>query len=257
MAEVQDDLSAQFESLSVSSDLVNRSYCKKIKPIVESELSDHRKREEGESEYSSWKLNGYKWNYGLEGFRAVYTQRFFETRAYLVKTALKDPKINEKIPIDFLRNIKMVASFGCGPGPEMIGFQDYIEETLKLDATNLTMIGYDTEAKWSQYVTCLGHNFKFEQKDLMDFHVLESLPEMDVVIVSYFAASVNFSWNFNHRWEIVIAKYKMVVVIDMQNFDSQNRGLEQLGFIGLQLQDRNNRGVQVHVYFKNQNLQDE
>ena len=242
-----------FKNLTISNRL--ETDYKKLSPVIAAVLSDQKKKEEGKLRYSNWADNGYKWSaedYAHEGFRAIYTENLFTDRAKLVKMALKTAvdMSESNLQEDFFENIKTVASFGCGPGPDLTGFRAYVEDTctLKIDTSSLEMTGYDAEKGWKQYHDELGTSFitKYVDKKFLD-----SMPEYDVIIMSYFAHSADFSTHKKDEpsnWDIVEGKSKLIIVLDV-NDPHQNDSLENQKFTKFNLRHEH-RVVYVHIKVK-------
>jgi hypothetical protein len=117
-----------------------------------------------------------------------------------------------------------VISFGCGPGSDLLGFQQFYEQKKKQRITELlrrrqaqstqgkprqrqgssvddtkTMIqeimnakvsytGYDSSSGWSEYIDRLGYNFC---KQHIDRHFVDGMQSVDVAILCYFSHSAN------------------------------------------------------------------
>ena len=227
-------------------------------------------KKDGEQHFIRFKENGYKWlkeDYEHEGFQSVFCERLFMTRAELIFNILSEFECQKVLPNllyddNFKSRALSVASFGCGPGNDLAGFETYftnlkkcrlklLEEkkvsvsqsdyslTLKcIEETKIQSItGYDSAEGWSRYLDVLGYSFKHQ---VIDYHYLNEMLQVDIVILSYFAHNALFSvpidvmdvsiqQNIHHRadgeepfllqdcirnWDILMKKTKMIIVVD-------------------------------------------
>ena len=224
--------------------------------------------QEGKLRFKNFAENGFKWNqedYDHTGFRAVYCQKLFITRAEIVYDVLFIYEVHKWLPhllFDGLgrpRSLK-VASFGCGPAGELAGLEAYFSDlkvrvikALQHDISMLgqdryasilqniqkanlqTVTGYDGAEGWRVYSESLGYAFVHQR---IDQSFVESMEPLDILILSYFAHNADFSqpveprkfiWqieDYRRNWDILQEKMRMIILID--TVASSRETLEQL-----------------------------
>ena len=225
----------------------------KLSPILENVFRDVKIKKEGENIYSSWGKNNFTWtlqDYAHEGFQGIYVQKLFKNRARLTKKAMVKALESNNSQLSTLHQVlldaRTVSSLGCGPGPELIGFQAFLREQLPIDPSDLEMqfTGYDAVASWKKYHEKLGTSF-VEQN--IDETFLQNFPDVDIVITSYFASSVSLSDRNPDRssnWDKITSKCRLVIVLDM-NDPHQRNSLKKRGFIEFSVNDE--REVLFHI----------
>ena len=261
-----------------------------LKRTVSSRITE-QSRASGEERYGNWasQQKNYRWDesdYSDRGFRAVYFDRLFKTRAELVCEVLD--YCDSDLP-NFLEedNLKAV-SFGCGPGCDLLGFQQYykqkkdkriaeLQKRLRRQEAQTThdqdkpkqksstddikaMIretnnakvsytGYDSSSGWSEYITALGYTFREQH---IDKRFVDTMPPVDVAILCYFAHSANLHQRSNF-WESLKQKCKVILVLDTTyNKEEFNRMLTSLGFSELDvgLKDEGGREIYTTLWTK-------
>ena len=238
---------------------------------------------EGKKRYSgqTYKENGLLWkpeDYSHKGFRAIYSQRLFHARSDMVFNVLKFCESREYLPNFFLDPQGMpktltVASFGCGPGSDLAGFEasydsmklcrlkwlesqpageveaqlESIREKSRLESAT----GYDREPGWRLYMETLGYSF---QEQFIDEKFLQEIPPVDVAILCYFAHSALFSqpiqpmeyvpimgrypgdpeYDAKRNWDILMEKCNLILVVDtIRQAELRTNLLGMRGFIPL------------------------
>lgn len=245
----------------------------------------------GLDRYGNWANQDYRWyrdDYDHCGFRAIYFDRLFETRARLVSEVLEYCDSEGLLP-NFLGTSLNVVSFGCGPGCDLLGFQDFYQQKkrkriaeLKQRATRqkaslrrnprfrnsircnecliedihkakVTYRGYDSSFGWEEYVHTLGFTF---EKQWINKRFVESMPPVDIAILSYFSHSANLhrpTYINSSFWTSLTRKCKVVLVLDTlfesEDFDSM---LSEVGFHELdrEFDDSNKRAVYTTLWSK-------
>ena len=225
--------------------------------------------QEGKQRFKNFAENGFKWNqedYDHNGFRAIYCQKLFMTRAEIIFEILFIYESHRCLPnllYDFSwkpRSLK-VASLGCGPAGELAGLDAYFSDlkvrhikslhvsdiTLTNPARYLnilqtiqaakleTVTGYDGAEGWKVYSETLGYTF---QHQYIDQNFVEKMDPVDIIILSYFAHNAGFSEpikprkyikeinDFMRNWDILKQKTRMIILIDTSA--SSMETLEQL-----------------------------
>ena len=294
-----DDVIGSLQSLTIR-DVISEKYRSLKEDVVDVVSWD--KKDEGETKYSRWAKNNFTWtydDYNHEGFRAVYCEKQFENRARLVVDALEAYKAAQRRPLFVgpkLNSNPRVVSFGCGPGNDLTGFEAFFEkekqqlqnklERLKqlpsktpneqaeleeikglLRRLAPTYTGYDSVEGWEAYVKRLRYDFRCEG---INKRFIQTMPNVDVVILCYFAHSANFSekeketvWeekpngrrvSKNKRlWDYLAEKCKMIIVLDV-NDPLQNNCLNKRKYWSTTLKDDNCCEVHVHIWLKPSNI---
>ena len=238
---------------------------------------------QGRDRYSNWAVQNYKWtedDYNHRGFRAVYFKKLFKSRAQLVCRVLEHCDSRKKLPLLFKKSKLKVASFGCGPGCDLFGFQHFyrkktiqrikrLQERRKaslrdrlllrrsmrskqysqlidwLKKTKVTYTGYDLSSGWRDYVCRLGYSFQ-ENKINKDF--VNTMTSVDVAILCYFSHSAGLQSRSYSFWKRLTEKCKAVLVLDTTydkgNFDHM---LSRVGFIELEKKFKNMDGGGVYT----------
>ena len=92
--------------------------------------------QEGKARFKNFAENGFKWNrddYDHNGFRAIYCEKLFVTRAEILYDVLFIYESRGWLPHLLLdtygqaRSLK-VTSLGCGPSGELAGLEAYITD---------------------------------------------------------------------------------------------------------------------------------
>ncbi len=220
------------------------------------------KYREGQVRSKHFKENGHKWSeedYEHEGFQVVYCERLFITRAAMIYSILSVFETRNWLPnllydTTTLKSRALhVASFGCGPGSDLVGFEafysslkmSYVQalhtrmaslnklrysEELKCiqEAKIDSIIGYDSATGWGRYLEVLGHSFKHQ---IIDSQFVAQMEPVDVLILSYFAHNALFSKPLDppqyllavdgytiidrlRNWDILMQKSKLIIVLD-------------------------------------------
>ena len=254
---------------------------------VKSVSSEKLKR--GERYYSNWAVQNYRWypkDYDHRGFRAVYSERLFETRARLVSEVLEYCDSQELLPNLLGKDLKVV-SFGCGPGNDLLGFEDFykkkknnrIKELKKrvrrqkeslpnkpgliksikcnesliedLKSRKVTYTGYDTSCGWEEYVCGLGYHFQTRR---VDKKFVDTMRPVDVAILCYFSHSAKLQWYTRYNtsfWESLTEKCEVILVMDTvfesEDFDEM---LSEVGFTELEeeFEDDEDRDVYTTIW---------
>ena len=203
-----------------------------------------------EQRFIRFKENGYKWlkeDYENEGFQSVFCERLFMTRAELIFNVLSEFECQNVLPNllyddNFKPRALSVASFGCGPGNDLAGFETYffnlIKRQLELleenkssvsqsdyllneksleEAKIESIIGYDSTQSWSRYLIALGYTFKHQ---LIDYMFVNEMAPVDIVILSYFAHNALFSTPIDISLQSEIHTHSTVKMQDyLRNWD--------------------------------------
>ena len=217
--------------------------------------------EEGNKRIKRFKDNGFKWlgdDYEHQGFQAVYCERLFMTRAENIFYILSTLESCNHLP-NLLYNTSYkarklyVASFGCGPGSDLAGFETFhsnlkarhiksLQASMEFDSISESeyslqrmateearidsIIGYDSAKGWSRYLEVLGYSF---QHQVIDSNFVSQMAPVDVVILSYFAHNAHFSKPLDppqqiqteaqipdsaRNWDILMQQSKLIIVVD-------------------------------------------
>ena len=254
--------------------------------------------EEGKKRYHHFVDNGHKWlkdDYEHEGFQAVYCDKLFLTRAEMICYVLSAYDVQCPLPNLFCdlttetlkaRTLR-VASFGCGPGCDLVGFEafysnlkehyiqllkasktsdtlntcHYSEELKCIEQAKIDFIGYDSARGWSRYLDVLGYSYKHQ---VIDYQFVTKMEPVDIVILSYFAHNANFSTPVDpprlitmnghvdsvRNWDILKEKSKLIIVLDTKICKNQLFSLLTMrGFCTiLELHDSKGREMSAHVW---------
>ena len=257
--------------------------CRQLKYSVYDRVTE-QSRKGGEKRYSNWASKNYRWeqsDYNDRGFRAAYFNRLFETRAGLVHEVL-DYCDSDHLP-NFLdkTNLKVV-SFGCGPGCDLLGFQQFYQQKKKQRITELenrvkkkqasaqqnlrhrrsidetrsmiqeirnakvSYIGYDSSSGWMEYVRRLDYTFQEQQ---IDKRFVDGMEPVDVAILCYFAHAADLQQRSKSSfWESLQRKCKVVLALDtMYNKKEFNGMLTKLGFKELDVGLKDEREKEVYT----------
>lgn len=225
--------------------------------------------EEGKTRFKKFADNGFKWNqedYDHNGFRAVYCQKLFTTRAEIIFDVLHIYESRMWLPnllydMSWKPRSLKVASLGCGPAGELAGLEAYfsdlkVRHIQNLQASNLrwidharyshilqtiqgakleTVTGYDGAEGWRVYSETLGYTFHHQH---VDQKFVEKMEPVDILILSYFAHNAGFSNpvkprryigeinDFLRNWDILKQKARMIILVDTSA--SSLETLEQL-----------------------------
>lgn len=219
--------------------------------------------QEGKLRFKKFADNGFKQDYNHTGFRAVYCEKLFVTRAEIICDVLFIYESQTWLPhllFDYSgrpRSLKVV-SLGCGPAGELAGLEAYFTD-LKIrhikdlqanmcyakyssmlqaiqSAKLETVTGYDSAEGWKEYSECLGYQFVHCSVD-PDF--VKNMEPADILILSYFAHNsggfsepikpLKYIWEINdfmRNWDILQQKVRMIILIDTSASSWQT--LEQL-----------------------------
>ena len=253
-----------------------------LKCTVSSRTTE-QSRARGEERYRNWasEQKKYRWDesdYGDCGFRAVYFDRLFKTRAKLVCEVLDS--CHSVLPNFLEEDYLKVVSFGCGPGCDLVGFQQYYnqkkdkfiaelqkrlepqtthdQDKLKQKSDTEAMIqetnnskvsytGYDSSSGWREYITTLDLGYMFSEQRI-DKHFVDDMPPVDVAILCYFAHSANLHQQSKFSfWKSLKQKCKVILVLDTTyNKEEFNDMLTSLGFNELDV-DRDGGGRDVYT----------
>ena len=260
-----------------------QSKSSQLKRTVNSRVTNDS-RARGEELYGNWASKNYRWDksdYSDRGFRAVYFDKLFKIRAELVYEALD--YCDSDLP-NFLEedNLKVV-SFGCGPGCDLLGFEQYYQQKKKKridelkkrlrsrqaqsaqgnpgqrqgssvddikamirekENTKVSYTGYDSSSGWREYTDKLGYNLR--EQDI-DKHFIDSMQPVDVSILCYFSHSANLHQPSKSAfWESLKCKCKVILVLDTTYNKQEFDGmLSSIGFreLDIDLRDEGNRKV--------------
>ena len=230
-------------------------YSKLCKDVVDSVcLVD---LQEGKSRFKRFADNGFRWkqeDYDHNGFRAIYCQKLFITRAEIIFDVLHIYEFQMWLPnllYDMSgrsRSLK-VASLGCGPAGELAGLEAYfsdlkVRHIRSLQASNMrcidyarysnilqaiqgakleTVTGFDGAEGWRAYSETLGYTFHHQR---VDQKFVEKMDPVDILILSYFAHNAGFSEpvkprryireidDFLRNWDILKQKARMIILVD-------------------------------------------
>ena len=259
------------------------------------------KEREGQDRFHRFRENGYKWfedDYEHEGFQAVYCRRLFVTRAEMICCVLSAFETKTLLPnllydtINLKSRCLSVASFGCGPGSDLVGFEAFysnlkIRYIQSLQAKKVSMnesryseelkciqeakvdsiTGYDSAAGWTRYLEVLDYSF---QHQVIDCQFVAQMEPVDVLILSYFAHNAYFSTPLDppqnlitmdgyiidtiRNWDIVMQKSKLIIVLDTKVCKNKLFSLlTKRGFGGIpEIYDDCGREVTALVWYSNE-----
>ena len=258
------------------------SKCRQLKLTVYNKVTE-QSLAEGRERYGNWAAQDYRWyqsDYNHCGFRAVYFDRLFKSRAEIVNEALDyyDLDLPEQ-------NDLKVVSFGCGPGCDLLGFQHYYQEKKKqriaelqkrlrrqqaqstednprqrssVDDTRamireiknakVSYTGYDSSSRWSEYISRLNLGYTFTEKHI-DKCFVDGMQPVDVAILCYFSHSANLHQpSKSSFWESLKHKCKVILVLDTTyNKEEFNGMLSSLGFRELDIGLKDEGGREVYT----------
>jgi hypothetical protein len=211
-------------------------------------------REKGEELYANWPSKNFRWDendYNDCGFRAVYFDKLFKVRAELIYEVLD--YCDSDLPNFLEEDNPKVVSFGCGPGCDLLGFQQFYEQKKKkrttelqnrlrrrqaqstqgnpsqrqgssaddtkamireLEKAKVSYTGYDSSSGWSDYISRLGYNFSQQR---IDTCFVDDMQPVDIAILCYFSHSANLhqpSRSALKFWESLKRKCKVILVLD-------------------------------------------
>ena len=184
--------------------------------------------------------------------RAVYCKKIFETQADLTRESFEAVISENVIEKTFFKDVKSVASFGCGPAPELIGFQAFLGGLPKeTQPPTVELVGYDAEEGWREYAEEIGCTFKCQK---IDAKFLEEMPKYDIIILCYSAHHVPFNKATDGdktMWEMLAEKGRLVVVIDFYILD-QDETLKREKFTVIKIKEQHPvvTSFKVVAYFK-------
>lgn len=231
---------------------------------------------QGQDRYSNWEKRKYKWSagdYNHSGCCAIYFKRRFYYRAKLVHQVLEYCQSNNKLPSILGKDLKVV-SFGCGPGCDLLGFEQFYQQKYKrylkkylrtyasliqkvctswhnrsrhnrsrlrktksiikaLRNAKVSYKGYDRSGEWEKYVCKLGFTF---HKQTIDARFVETMPEVDVAILSYFVSEnlQGETRTFRMLWDRLKNKCSVALILDTANTGREfGRIFYRLGFTDL------------------------
>lgn len=256
------------------------SKCRQLKLTVYNRVTE-QSLAEGKERYGNWAAQDYRWyqsDYNHCGFRAVYFDRLFKSRAEIVKEALDycDLDLPEENDLN-------VVSFGCGPGCDLLGFQQYYQQKKKQRITELqkrlrrqqaqstqdnprqrssvddtramireiknakiSYTGYDSSSGWREYISSL--RYTFTEKHI-DEHFVDGMEPVDVAILCYFSHSVNLQQQSESSfWQSLKRKCKVILVLDtVYKKEEFNGMLSSLGFRELDAGLKDEGGREVYT----------
>ena len=185
--------------------------------------------------------------------RAVYCDKLFEVQTDLSREAFEIAVAKQVVGKSFFKDVKSVASFGCGPAPELVGFQAFLGELAKENqpSGNLELVGYDAEEGWREYVDELGYTFKC---NMVDAQFLREMPKYDIIILCFSTHHMPFSkpsGGDKNMWELLGEKGRLLVVIDM-NIPDQDEMLNKEKFTLLKMREKHPlvEAFAVNAHFK-------
>lgn len=252
---------------------------------------------EGKERYKHFKDNGFKWleeDYEHEGFRAVYCERLFVTRAEITCYILSIFESKGWLPnllydTTYKSRTLRVASFGCGPGSDLAGFEAFYSnmkvrysQSLQAEKPSMSeshysrvlkciqeakiesILGYDSAKGWSSYLEVLGYSFCHQ---VIDHQFVIQMAPVDIVILSYFAHNAHFSMPLDptqriltvdgekdsvRNWDILMQKSKLIIVLDTKGCMAPIFSLlRKRGFGAIVgMHDSNGREVAVHLWYR-------
>lgn len=259
------------------------------------------KRREGQDRFHRFRENGHKWfqdDYEHEGFQAVYCEKLFVTRAEMICCILSAFETKNLLPnlLYDTNTLKprtlRVASFGCGPGSDLVGFEafysnltihyiqslqakkasmnesHYLEELKCIQEAKIgTITGYDSAAGWARYLEVLDYSFKHQ---VIDCQFVAQMEPVDVLILSYFAHNAFFSKPLDppqylitvdgyiadaiRNWDILMQKSKLIIILDTKACKNELFSLlTRRGFGGIpKICDDSGREVTALIWYRNE-----
>lgn len=239
---------------------------------------------EGKVLYNSGAKRGFRWRsicFKNQNFRAYYAMKIFPARFNIVRKALENAVDESMLTATFLKSVKKVLSFGCGPGMELYAVKSFIADYFPHRIQNYTritgphFIGYDIELGWLLYLDQLGLDFhcqdinehfisnlpdvgtntpvpsggrsdgspRFRRRLPVNLPCVDSMPA-DVIIMSHFAVASSF-FKKNGNWDVILKKAKFIMVVDVRDAE-MHETLTEKGFSHFQYKDILEN--EVHVY---------
>ena len=185
--------------------------------------------------------------------RAVYCKKVFEIQADLSRESFEAAVSENILDKSFFTDVKSVASFGCGPAPELIGFQTFLGGLPKecQPAGNLELVGYDAEEGWREFVEEIGCSFECSK---INAKFIEEMPKYDIIILCYSAHHLPFNKpteGDKTMWQMLAAKGRLLVVVDFE-IHEQDETLKQENFTLLKIKEKHPmiQSFSVLGYFK-------
>lgn len=245
-----------------------------------------RNLNEGKVLYYSGAKHGFRWRsmcYKNQNFRAYYAMKTFPARFNIVRRALENAVDESMLTATFLRSIKKVLSFGCGPGMELYAMKCFLAENFPHRVQNYSritgphFIGYDIELGWLLYLDQLGLDFhcqdinedfitslpdtgsnipavsgdQFNESPRFRRRLLATIPSVDVdsipadvIVMSHLAVASSF-FKKSNSWDAILKKAKFIMVVDVREAELQETLVEK-GFSHFQFKDL--LDSEVHVY---------
>lgn len=160
--------------------------------------------------------------YASQNFRAYYTLQLYNARVNLTKKALEKAVEESYVPRRFFKNVKSVASLGCGAGSDLCGFKTFLAESFPFSSRGKQaphFTGYDMELGWMNYLLNLG--FDFESLEI-DESFLNNMNGVDVILMSYCTKELcrefpRDAFGECALWKAISQKAKFVLIIDNEN----------------------------------------
>ena len=243
-----------------------------------------RNLNEGKVLYNSGAKRGFRWRsicFKNQNFRAYYAMKIFPARFNIMRKALDHAVDESMLTATFLKSIKKVLSFGCGPGVELYAAKSFMAEIFPHRIQNYTritgphFIGYDIELGWLLYLDQLGLDFhcqdinesfiaslpdagvhaplqsgghnedapRFRRRLPVNIPSVDSIPA-DIIIMSHFAVASSF-FKENKNWDVILKKAKFIMVVDVKDVEMHEL-LTKRGFSHFHYKDI--LETEVHVY---------
>lgn len=171
--------------------------------------------------------------------QAVYCKLVFEMQSDMAREAFELAVAKGIVTSSFFSGVKSVASFGCGPAPELIGFQTFLGGLSKesVPTAGVELVGIDAAEGWRPYVEETGCKF---QHKMIDGQFIKEMPKFDIILLVCSAHHLPFSKPVEGdrtMWDLLGGKARFIVVIDFNNKD-QEAELKKYGFVQFQLREK-------------------
>lgn len=158
-------------------------------------------------------------NMKLPGFRGYWCKELFVVQAEMVKGAFKVVTDKQFVSKSFFKCVKSVATFGCGPGSDLIGFLAFLEELPHENQPSSTpvLLGIDAEEGWKEYVEEAGCKFECSR---VDTQYLKDMPKHDIIIMCCFASHMGLHQcqeGERNNLDIIAEKCKFLMVLDFDD----------------------------------------
>lgn len=225
-----------------------------IATFAESQLTNPG---EGKVLYDQGVKNNWSWRsmcYASQNFRAYHTIKLYNARVNLTKKAIEKAVEESYVPLRFFKNVKTVASLGCGAGADLCGFKTFLAESFPYSSRGTQLpqfIGYDMELGWMNYLLNLG--FDFDNQEI-NKSFLKDMKKVDVILMSYCAKELCREFPLGEDgdctlWKAISEKAKFVLTIDHEKSLENDSPSEKDDFEHFTLKDTLENKAVVYCKF--------